>query len=254
MPLLEVLNLTKDFGGLRAVDRLFFHINEGEILGLIGPNGAGKTTVFNLISGVYAPTSGEIKYKGTVISGLKPHKIAQMDIVRTFQQTSLFQGMTVLENVALGGHFKSGIGIFETVAQSRALKTKMEKQMEQSMKILTTLGLDKFMDEMPTSLPYGHQRTLGVAVALATKPALLLLDEPVTGMNPEETAHMMKLIQRIREEGITVLLVEHDMKMVMGICDRIVAISFGKKLTEGNPEEVRNNEEVIKAYLGSKKF
>ncbi len=252
--LLEVVELTKNFGGLRAVDQLTFHINEGEILGLIGPNGAGKTTVFNLISGVYSPSSGTIKFKGQVISGSKPHNIAQMGLVRTFQQTSLFRGMTVLENMAVGGHSKSGVKILGTILNSKSLKAKVEQFRAQNLKILVMLGLDKFKDEMPPNLPYGYQRTLGVALALASNPKMLLLDEPVTGMNPEETAHMMRIVKGIRDEGVTVLLVEHDMKMVMGICERIVAISFGKKLTEGSPEEVRNDDRVIKAYLGGGSF
>jgi branched-chain amino acid transport system ATP-binding protein len=252
MPLAEIVNLTKHFGGLRAVDGLNFQIHEGEILGLIGPNGAGKTTVFNLISGVYAPSGGNIVYKGRVISGLKPHKIVQMGIVRTFQQTALFHGMTVLENLGIGGHISARVSLSETILSSNALKKKMEGLMEHSMKVLTMMGLERFKDELPANLPYGYQRILGVAIALASNPTLLLLDEPVTGMNPEETAGMMKLVQSVRSSGVTILLVEHDMKMVMGICDRIVAISFGRKLAEGTPEEVRNNEGVIKAYLGGR--
>lgn len=252
MPLAEIVNLTKHFGGLRAVDGLNFQIHEGEILGLIGPNGAGKTTVFNLISGVYAPSGGNIVYKGRVISGLKPHKIVQMGIVRTFQQTALFHGMTVLENLGIGGHISARVSLSETILSSKALKKKMEGLMEHSMKVLTMMGLERFKDELPANLPYGYQRILGVAIALASNPTLLLLDEPVTGMNPEETAGMMKLVQSVRSRGVTILLVEHDMKMVMGICDRIVAISFGRKLAEGTPEEVRNNEGVIKAYLGGR--
>jgi branched-chain amino acid transport system ATP-binding protein len=252
MPLAEIVNLTKHFGGLRAVDGLNFQIHEGEILGLIGPNGAGKTTVFNLISGVYTPSGGNIVYKGRVISGLKPHKIVQMGIVRTFQQTALFHGMTVLENLGIGGHISARVSLSETIRSSKALKKKMEGLMEHSMKVLTMMGLERFRDELPANLPYGYQRILGVAIALASNPTLLLLDEPVTGMNPEETAGMMKLVQSVRSSGVTILLVEHDMKMVMGICDRIVAISFGRKLAEGTPEEVRNNEGVIKAYLGGR--
>jgi branched-chain amino acid transport system ATP-binding protein len=252
MPLAEIVDLTKHFGGLRAVDGLNFQIHEGEILGLIGPNGAGKTTVFNLISGVYTPSAGNIVYKGRVISGLKPHKIAQMGIVRTFQQTALFQGMTVLENLAIGGHISARVSLFETIRSSKTLKKKMEGLMEHSVKVLTMMGLERFKDELPANLPYGYQRILGVAIALASNPTLLLLDEPVTGMNPEETGGMMKLVQSVRSSGVTILVVEHDMKMVMGICDRIVAISFGRKLAEGTPEEVRNDEGVIKAYLGGR--
>ncbi len=252
MPLAEISDLTKHFGGLRAVDGLNFQIHEGEILGLIGPNGAGKTTVFNLISGVYTPSGGNIMYKGRVISGLKPHKIAQMGIVRTFQQTALFHGMTVLENLAIGGHTRARVSLSEIMRSSKGLKKKMEGLMENSLKVLTMMGLERFRDELPANLPYGYQRILGVAIALASNPILLLLDEPVTGMNPEETAGMMKLVKSVRSSGVTILLVEHDMKMVMGICDRIVAISFGRKLAEGTPDEVRNNEGVIKAYLGGR--
>jgi len=254
MALLEVSSLTKYFGGLKAVKELTFQVQQGEILGLIGPNGAGKTTVFNLISGTYPASSGTITFKGNDISGLSANKVANMRIVRTFQQTSLFQGMTMLQNMVVAGFFRSGVGIWETILHSRRLKSKTEKQMEENIRILRRFGLYDFQHEMPGNLPYGHQKTLGVAIALASQPELLLLDEPVAGMNPEETAQMMNLVQEIRNEGVTVLLVEHDMKMVMGICDRIVVISFGSKITEGKPEEVKNNQEVIKAYLGSKKI
>ena len=254
MPILQVKDLDKNFGGIKAVNNLTFHVSQGEILGLIGPNGAGKTTVFNVISGTFPPTSGSITYQGKEISGLKPHKIAQMRIVRTFQQTSLFNKMTVRENMIVAGHFQSGVGVLESIFNFKRLQLKTAKQMEENNKILNRLGLNEFQDVLPSNLPYGYQKSLGIALALASNPSLLLLDEPVAGMNPEETIQMMKILQDIRNEGITILLVEHDMKMVMGICDRLVVISFGSKLTEGKPEEVRNDPVVIKAYLGSKKI
>jgi len=251
MRIVEVEGLTKNFGGLRAVDGLSFHIDKMEILGLIGPNGAGKTTVFNLISGVYTPTRGTVRFRDAVISGLKPHKVARMGLARTFQQTSLFQGMTVLENMAVGAHCKSGIGIVGTIVNSRKARTSFGRMTGKNLRILKMLGLEKFGDELPANLSYGHQRTLAMAVALASDPEVLLLDEPVAGMNPEETARVMRLVQNIRDAGVAILLVEHDMKMVMGICDRIVAISFGRKLAEGTPDEIRADTAVINAYLGS---
>jgi branched-chain amino acid transport system ATP-binding protein len=254
MTFLEVRNLSKHFGGVKAVNGLSFDVHNGEILGLIGPNGAGKTTVFNMISGAFAPTSGEIIYKGRQIAGLKPHKIANMRVVRTFQQTSLFPGLTVLEHMTVAGRFQSGASMLETVMNTRRARLKSDTQTKNNIEILRRFGLSQFKEDMPSSLPYGHQKSLGIAMALASKPSLLLLDEPVAGMNPEETTKMMQTIQDIRNKGVTVLLVEHDMKMVMGICDRLVVINFGSKLTEGNPVEVRNNPEVIKAYLGSEKI
>jgi len=247
---MEIKHLKKHFGGIEAVNDLTFDIHEGEILGLIGPNGAGKTTVFNLISGVLRPTSGQIIFQGKAISHLKPHQITKKGIVRTFQQTATFQNMTVLENIAIGAHLKGQVGIFETIIRGKRFKKKMEKLWKHAEEILAVIGLEKCKDDVPRGLPYGYQRILGIGIALASKPKLLLLDEPATGMNASETAELLKLLLNIRDTGTTILLVEHDMKMVMGACDRIVAISFGKRLAVGTPEEVRNNEEVIKAYLG----
>lgn len=254
MPVLQVKNLTKNFGGVQAVSDLTFDVNEGEILGLIGPNGAGKTTVFNLISGTFPADKGEIIFSGDHINGLKPHQVAQKRLVRTFQQTSLFKAMTVRENMIVAGHYRSRVSAFDAIFNFKKLKSKTLSQEEENNKILNRLGLIDFLEELPANLPYGHQKALGIALALASKPTLLLLDEPVAGMNPEETIRMMKILQDLRNEGITLLLVEHDMKMVMGICDRLVVISFGSKLTEGKPEEVKNDPVVIKAYLGSKKI
>jgi branched-chain amino acid transport system ATP-binding protein len=254
MAFLEVRDLSKHFGGVKAVNELSFDVHNGEILGLIGPNGAGKTTVFNMISGAFAPTSGEIVYKGRQIAGLKSHKIANMRVVRTFQQTTLFPGLTVLEHMTVAGCFQSGASMLETVINTRQARLKLDAQTKENMEILRRMGLSQFQEDIPSNLPYGHQKSLGISMALASKPALLLLDEPVAGMNPEETINMMQIVQDIRSEGVTILLVEHDMKMVMGICDRLIVINFGSKLTEGKPAQIRNNPEVIKAYLGSEKI
>jgi len=250
MTLLEVKNITKNFGGLCAVSNLDFEIGHGEIIGLIGPNGAGKTTVFNLISGVYKPNSGIIRFQNEIITGLKPHIIAQKGMVRTFQNTSLFHGMTVLENLAVAGHYRFGENIFETIVTPWTYKRKKAALMEKAQQILGFMGIDNKQNELPANLAYGHQRILGICIALATEPRMLLLDEPAAGMNPSETLNLMELLVKIKETGVSILLVEHDMKLVMGICERIVAVSFGKKLAEGSPEAVQKDKNVIKAYLG----
>lgn len=250
MALLEVRNLTKHFGGLAALDGLDFDIHEGEILGLIGPNGAGKTTVFNMITGTLRHTRGEIRYMGRRLTGLKPHQIAELGAVRTFQITTLFGDMTAIQNVILGSHQKSGIGFWGALWDTRLAQSKESHSKEEAQEILEFMGLKDQEEELARNLPHGHQRRLELAIALAAKPKLLLMDEPLTGMNHEEVKDMLERINRIRKEGRTILLVEHNMRAVTSICDRIIVLSFGKKIAEGSPQEIIQNETVIEAYLG----
>jgi branched-chain amino acid transport system ATP-binding protein len=246
-PLLQASELSKHFGGLAAVSELTFAIYPGEILGLIGPNGAGKTTVFNLLSGFLPPTRGSIRFKGTEIAGRKPYDIAKHGLVRTFQLTTVFGDMTALDNVLLGGHLTADARPWR-VLLSRAAIPAAER--ERAWKALEFTGLTSFASALAKHLPHGQQRSLGIAIALAANPTLLLLDEPVTGMTAEEKDRVMDLVRVIRGQGVTVLLVEHDMRAVMGTCDRIVVLNFGRKIAEGSPEEIRTHPEVIEAYLG----
>jgi branched-chain amino acid transport system ATP-binding protein len=251
MTLLEVRGLTKYFGGLAAVSELDFDVNQGEILGLIGPNGAGKTTVFNLISGFYRPNKGRVIFKGRDITGLKPNKIAALGLVRTFQLTTLLHDKTVLQNIAMGLHLDHGLSPFGSVFNIRAAQREGTRIQQRAMEILERMELAEVKDELASNLPYGLQRTLGVAIALAAEPKLILLDEPVTGMTPVETEAMMGRIKSIREQGITVLLVEHDMRAVMNTCDRITVLNFGRKIAEGTPKQIRESKDVIESYLGT---
>lgn len=249
MPILQVENLTKRFAGLTAVDGLSFAVEEGEIHGLIGPNGAGKTTTFNVICGFYAPTSGRVLYGGRDISGLRTSKIAELGLVRTFQGTVLFHEFTVLDNVLVGCHLHARTGFVEALlGLNRARESAARDKAEE---MLDVFGLGDRRDELTSNLPHGLQRALGIAVALAADPKVLLLDEPFTGMNPEETRQMMELLRRVSDRGVTLLLVEHDMQAVMGLCGRITVLSFGSLLAEGTPEEIRTHPQVIEAYLGT---
>ncbi len=244
MALLELRGVDKHFGGLAAVSNLDMDVNEGEIMALIGPNGAGKTTVFNVITGFYTATKGTIRYNGENITHLKPHQIAKRGLVRTFQLTTLFMDFTVLRGVMVARHLHAGKDF------ARSFLGTEKENLAKSLKIIEFLGLEHLKDELAWNLPHGHQRVLALAMALITEPKLLLLDEPVAGMNPVETQHMTGLIRQIRDQGISVLLVEHDMKTVMGLSDRITVVDFGQKIAEGLPEEITHNEMVIEAYLG----
>ena len=248
MPLLETRNLSKHFGGLAAVAGVDLRVEEGEIVGLIGPNGAGKTTCFNLLSGFLPPTAGTIRFAGEDITGLRSHRIVRRGLVRTFQLTTLFQEMTVLENVLMGLHLHAKKGVRQVLWSGRTFP---REEIKQSWEVLEFTGLTAQIDQPAKSLPHGHQRILGIAMALAARPRLLLLDEPVTGMNLDESGRVMTLVKTIRDRGTTILLVEHNMKAVMGTCERIVVLNFGQKLTEGTPAEVSTNPQVIEAYLGA---
>ena len=252
MPLLEVRNLSRRFGGLLAVDSLSFSVEAGSIHGLIGPNGAGKTTTFNVISGFYPPSGGQVLYRERDISGLRTHRIAALGLVRTFQGTTLVQPFSVYDNVLLGCHLTARADIVSGILGSDWMKRRAAAA--RTEECLHLFDLWERRDEPAANLPHGLQRALGMAVAMAARPTLLLLDEPFTGMNPEETRQMMALMRRIREAGVTLLLVEHDMQAVMGLCERITVMNFGALLAEGTPEEVRNDPQVVTAYLGAADF
>lgn len=249
MALLEIRGLTKRFGGLTAVDNVSFVVEEGEIRGLIGPNGAGKSTMFRMIAGFYQPTAGQIIYQGQNIAGRAPSAIASLGIVRTFQETTLFKEFSVFNNVLMGCHLQARVNPFSALFRSD--RQRQQRARERTHEILDFMGLMERKDQLAASLPHGLQRTLSIAVGLAAEPKILLLDEPFTGMNEEETRHMMDLTRRVRDSGITIILVEHDMRAVMGLCGHLTVLNFGRLLAQGEPAEVRANDQVIEAYLGS---
>ena len=255
-PVLQVKALTKDFGGLRALDHLDLDVREREIVALIGPNGAGKTTFFNCITGIYAPAQGEMMIhppgkKGRRLNGLKPNRVTENGLARTFQNIRLFGNMTVLENVMIGRHCRMSSGLMGAVFRPRSTRQEEKRVVDESYAILAKLGLARFVNEFAKNLPYGAQRRLEIARALATEPFILLLDEPAAGLNIQETRELDDLIVKIRDsEKISILLIEHDMKLVMSLSDRIFVMDYGRKIAQGTPAEIKNNPAVIKAYLG----
>ncbi|MFC0190286.1 ABC transporter ATP-binding protein [Fictibacillus aquaticus] len=251
MSILAVSNLTKKFGGLTAVNGVDITVQKESITAVIGPNGAGKTTFFNLVTGVYQPDNGNVQLGSTSLVGLKPHEISRHGIARTFQNIRLFSNITVLENVMVGLHNHLKGGIFGTLLQTPSVRREEKRAKEEAYEWLEYVGLGSLLNEEAKNLPYGAQRRLEIARALATKPKLLLLDEPAAGMNPRETRELTEFIHRMREElNLTIVLIEHDMKLVMEISEQIFVLDHGVKIAEGKPEEIRNNVNVIEAYLG----
>lgn len=247
---LQVKNLTKQFGGLTAVDDVNMYIDNNEIVGLIGPNGAGKTTLFNMLTGMYTPSNGKVLYDNKDITGLKPYKITNMGICRTFQNIRLFSRMTVLENVLVGIHTKTSTNLFDAVFKTKKYKKEEKENLIKALDILKMVGLEHVKNEYSKNLPYGEQRKLEIARAMASSPGILLLDEPAAGMNENETRELTQFIKKLKDFGMTVLLIEHDMKLVMNICERIYVLDHGTKIAEGSPSEIQNNSSVIEAYLG----
>lgn len=251
MALLDVKNLTKNFGGLTAVGDVTMHLDEGELVGLIGPNGAGKTTLFNLLTGVYEPSEGSVSLDGTLLNGKKPYKIASLGLSRTFQNIRLFKDMTVLENVLVGMANQNNPHLLASFLRLPKFYSSEEKLRQKAMDLLAIFDLDGDADTLAKNLPYGQQRRLEIVRALATKPKILFLDEPAAGMNPQETAELTQLIRKIKEEfNITIMLIEHDMSLVMEVTERIYVLEYGRLIAHGTPDEIKNNQRVIEAYLG----
>ena len=251
MNILSVSNLTKAFGGLKAVSDVNVEINKGELVGLIGPNGAGKTTIFNLLTGVYDPTEGDVVFLGKNINKLKPYQVTQSGMARTFQNIRLFSDLTVLDNVKIAYHSHANHGVLSSILRLPSFAKGEVEITKKAIEFLKIFKLDNKKDEVAKNLPYGEQRRLEIARALATEPKLLLLDEPAAGMNPHETKELMEMIRWIRNNfNLTILLIEHDMSLVMGVCERIYVLDYGQIIAHGNPDEIRNNPKVIEAYLG----
>ena len=248
--LLEMQRASLAFGGLHAVHDLDLEVREGEIVSLIGPNGAGKTTAFNVVTGFLDPTHGAVSYRGTGLNGLKPHQIADLGLIRTFQRTSVFPNDTVYDNVLIGLHRQGRVGLVEAILGLPRARSIEHKLRERARELIEWVGLERRAHDAAGSLSYGEQRLVGVALALAAEPSMLLLDEPVSGMNASETHTFVQLIRNIRDRNVTILLVEHDMPMVMSVSDRIVVLNYGRIIAEGPPEAIRNDPAVIEAYLG----
>ena len=249
--ILEVCSVTKKFGGVTAINDTSFHVKQNEIYGLIGPNGAGKTTMFNIITGNYEPTEGQIKFHGQRIDGIKPHKIVHRGIARTFQNIRLFKSMSVLDNILIGFDYQAEYSYLEAIFRLPRFFKEEKRVRKRAFEIMEVLGLSDYADEMATSLSYGQQRKVEIARAVAASPQLLLLDEPAAGMNPQETHELAELFFKIRDEfDITILLIEHDMKFVNKLCDRVMVLDYGRTIFEGDIKDAVNDEEVIKAYLG----
>ncbi len=251
MSQLSLKGVSKYFGGLAAIQNLDFEVKEGEIRGLIGPNGAGKTTVFNVITGELSPNAGEILYAGRLLNGLKTHQVAKLGIVRTYQLVTLFSGYSALENILVGFHSESRFSLLDLILGGRRSRATDIAQLDKAMEILAFMGLSAFADAQAENLPHGLQRKLGVAIALAARAKVLLLDEPLTGMNPSEAQDMIETIRQIRKEyGTTIILVEHNLQAVMELCEKITVINFGQKIAEGEPGQIKRDEKVIEAYIG----
>lgn len=248
--MLTINGLTKHFGGLAAIDGLDMTVNEGEIVGIIGPNGAGKTTLFNIVTGFLRPTSGKVFFEGKDITGKKPHSIAERGMVRTFQGVGFFPEFSVLENLLAASFMKPRIGFWEAAFHTASSRKKRDYALDRAREILGLTGLDVYEDRVADQLSAGWRRTLALAIALAAHPRMLLLDEPVTTLDPERVTTIMNLVTRVRESGVTVVVIEHNMRVIMDYCDRIIVIAFGKKIAEGTPREISQHKEVIEAYLG----